>query len=93
MSHPPSPDARIATAPASGQTARNARPRPGLTGSAVRPWMQPSDPRPGIVPRGCAGWPVRGVHFAQSDQADQILDFVTSPNNASELSTLWTYTG
>src|SRR5829696_5339461 len=32
----PSPNTQIATAPASVQTARNARPRPGLAGSTVR---------------------------------------------------------
>jgi hypothetical protein len=45
----------------------------------------PGDPRPGIVARGGAGWPVRGD---QECEAPQDLAFRTGPNNASEMSSL-----
>jgi hypothetical protein len=53
---PPSPDTRIATAPASGRIATKTQPRPRPAGGPFGE-DQPSDPRPGILPRGRAGWP------------------------------------
>jgi hypothetical protein len=78
----PSPDARIATAPASVLTARNAQPRPRLH-RAPFGVVLPSDPRRSILPRGNAGW---GEHGDQDCEALGYLAFVTGPNNASVLS-------
>jgi hypothetical protein len=82
MSQPPSPDTQTATAPAPICPAEVTPATAHL--STVRPWMSPSDPRPGILPPGCAGWPVRGD---QEREAVRDLVFVTGPNHASKVST------
>ena len=51
--------------------------------STVLAGRVPSDPRPSILPRGGAGWPVRGD---QERKVRQDLAFGTGPKNASVLS-------
>ena len=58
MSQPPSPDTRIATAPASGPVRH--QPDPGHSSQEHRlAWLPTEAPR-GILPRGGGGWIANG---------------------------------
>jgi hypothetical protein len=84
----PSPDTRIATAPAPGGIGKT-RPRPRLAGAPFGQ-LQPSDPHRSILPRGRAGWSVQGD---QKRTALGYLAFRTGLNNASVLSRLIAHGG